>query len=110
MPGPYIKDFYKAMKNEGLYKLLEAFEDKSAVAQCIIAYIDEEHKDKPLLFPGRTPGCIVKPTGTKGFGWDPIFKPDGSDKSYATMEPEEKNKISHRFRAVTAFGEYLSKK
>ena len=73
MPGPYIKDFYKSLKNEGLCKLLDGKEDKSATAQCIVAYIDESCKDNPKLFPGRTTGQIVMPRGNKGFGWDLVF-------------------------------------
>ena len=43
MPGPYIKWFFKKCGNNGLYKLLDGFEDKSAIAQCIIGYCDKDH-------------------------------------------------------------------
>ncbi|KAL0433060.1 UNVERIFIED_CONTAM: Inosine triphosphate pyrophosphatase [Sesamum latifolium] len=43
---------------------------------------------------------IVPPRGPNDFGWDPIFQPDGYDKTYAEMAKEEKNKISHRYRAL----------
>jgi len=42
----------------------------------------------------------VKPKGQKGFGWDSCFNPEGFDKTYAEMTPEEKNSVSHRKRAV----------
>jgi XTP/dITP diphosphohydrolase len=47
--------------------------------------------------------------GEKGFGYDPIFKPDGADKSFAEMTMEEKNTFSHRQKAVTQLFEFLRK-
>ncbi len=104
LPGPYIKDFLINIKPEGLHKLLDGFEDKSGYAQCIIGLGFQQNKE---IFVGRTSGMIVKPRGSKDFGWDPIFQPDGFDQTYAELQKEVKNKISHRYRAVAQLIEYL---
>jgi len=57
---------------------------------------------------GEIEGSIIKePRGTNGFGYDPLFLPDGYDKTTAELPPEIKNKISHRFRAFNQLKEYL---
>ena len=79
--------------------MVSNFEDKSAYAQCIFAYC--ENKDaEPKLFIGRCEGTIVEPRGENMFGWDPIFQPKGYQETFAEMDLEEKNKISHRGRAL----------
>lgn len=106
LPGPYVKWFLKAVGPEGLAKMVEPFEDKTGYAQCIIAYMAPDLKE-PELFIGRTPGKIVEPRGSRDFGWDPVFEPEGYDKTYAELEKETKNKISHRFRAIEAMKKYF---
>ena len=59
------------------------------------------------MFVGRTPGRIVEPRGSRDFGWDPIFEPDGFDKTYAELEKEVKNTISHRFRAINEMQKFF---
>lgn len=57
---------------------------------------------------GEIVGTIIKePRGTNGFGYDPLFLPDGYDKTTAELPPEIKNKISHRFRAFDQLKKYL---
>jgi len=59
-------------------------------------------------FEGIVDGCILEERrGKVGFGYDPIFQPEGSDFSFAEMPLDEKNKISHRGRAVQKLVEYL---
>ena len=111
LPGPYIKYFLKAIKQEGLYKMACAFEDHSAYAQSIFG-LQKNEKSEPQLFIGRTEGEIVSPRGQKNFGlsgWDPCFKPNCDNKTYAEMEEDEKNKISHRGKSTKALIEYLKK-
>jgi inosine triphosphate pyrophosphatase len=91
---------------KGLYDLLAAFEDKTAYAQCIYAYC-ESADSEPQLFIGRCEGTIVAPRGENMFGWDPIFQPKGFDQTFAEMDLEEKNKISHRGKALEQFKEFL---
>lgn len=111
LPGPYIKYFLKAIKQEGLYKMACAFEDHSAYAQSIFG-LQKNEKSEPQLFIGRTEGEIVSPRGQKNFGlsgWDPCFKPNCDNKTYAEMEEDEKNKISHRGKSTKALIDYLKK-
>ena len=56
---------------------------------------------------GKCEGTIVEPRGENMFGWDPIFQPKGYDQTFAEMPMEEKNKISHRSRALEQFKAFL---
>ncbi|XP_017975043.1 PREDICTED: inosine triphosphate pyrophosphatase isoform X2 [Theobroma cacao] len=99
LPGPYIKWFLQKIGHEGLNNLLMAYEDKSAYALCAFSFALGPDVE-PITFLGETPGKIVPARGPNDFGWDPIFQPDGYDQTYAEMPKEEKNKISHRYRAL----------
>lgn len=61
-------------------KMLAGFEDKSAYAQCIFAFTPGPGVE-PITFAGKVPGTIVPPRGPTDFGWDPVFQPDGFDKT-----------------------------
>ena len=64
---------------------------------------------KQFIFEGICKGEILsKKQGEKGFGYDPIFKPDGSDKSFAEMNSEDKNNISHRGKAIEKLVKFLT--
>jgi inosine triphosphate pyrophosphatase len=106
LPGVYIKWFFEKVGNEGLYKMLEGFEDKSGYAQCIFTFCAGPGS-VPITFVGRTPGKIVKPRGPEGFGWDPVFEPDEHDKTFAELDKEVKNKISHRFNSLMKVKNYF---
>ncbi|KAI1491130.1 putative ham1 family protein [Biscogniauxia mediterranea] len=97
LPGPYIKWFMKAIGHEGLNNLLAAYEDKSAQAVATFGF-SKGPGEEVLLFQGRTDGKIVPARGPANFGWDPIFEYEGQ--TYAEMDKVEKNKISHRFKAL----------
>ena len=60
MPGPYIKWFQNSLGSEGLYKILHAYEDKSATAVCTLAFCPFPHADT-VLFTGTIKGTIVEP-------------------------------------------------
>jgi XTP/dITP diphosphohydrolase len=65
-------------------------------------------KGEEKLFEGVTEGVILREKrGSGGFGYDPVFLPDGCDITFAEMDLSEKNKISHRGRAVGMLAEYL---
>lgn len=104
--GPYIKWFLDKIGPEGLHKMLEGWEDKGAEAVCTFAFC-EGASSEVKLFQGRTQGTIVFPRGPRDFGWDPIFQPTGYEKTYAELPKEEKNKISHRFRALDEMRNYF---
>uniref|UniRef100_A0A5F9CYL3 Inosine triphosphate pyrophosphatase n=1 Tax=Oryctolagus cuniculus TaxID=9986 RepID=A0A5F9CYL3_RABIT len=107
LPGPYIKWFLEKLKPEGLHQLLAGFEDKSAYALCTFAFSTGDPSEPVRLFRGRTSGRIVVPRGSRDFGWDPCFQPDGYEQTYAEMPKAEKNAISHRFKALLALQEYF---
>ncbi|MCJ1256601.1 nucleoside triphosphate pyrophosphohydrolase ham1 [Lignoscripta atroalba] len=104
LPGPYVKWFLKAIGLEGLNSLLLAYEDKSAQAVCTFAFADGPGHE-PVLFEGRTTGKIVPARGPTHFGWDPIFEYEG--KTYAEMDGAEKNKVSHRYKALEKLKTWL---
>ena len=61
------------------------------------------------VFEGTVNGTIAEqPAGTMGFGYDPVFRPDGEVRTFAEMLPEEKNAVSHRAAAVARLAAYLS--
>lgn len=87
---------------------LQTTTNRAAHFKTIIAYIDSDGKEQ--LFEGRVDGTIIDDKrGDKGFGYDPIFVPEGSDKTFAEMSSEEKNGISHRARALKTFSDFINK-
>ncbi|MFA6073738.1 MAG: RdgB/HAM1 family non-canonical purine NTP pyrophosphatase [Candidatus Woesearchaeota archaeon] len=107
LPGPLIKWFLKALGPKGVYELTKNLENQRAVAKNLIGYSDAQ--GKLHFFEGEITGMIVEPRGETTFGWDPIFVPDGYDLSFAQMSKEEKNKISHRKKALDKLVEFLNK-
>lgn len=106
MPGPFIKWFQDSLGSEGLYKILQAYEDKSATAVCTLAFCPYPHAD-PVLFTGRCTGTIVEPVEGRGFGWDSIFVPDGQTVPFSCMKTEQKCELSHRSMAVMKWADWL---
>ncbi|WP_297497322.1 XTP/dITP diphosphatase [Thermococcus sp.] len=103
-PGVYSAYVYRTLGIGGILKLMEGFSDRSAYFKSIIAYWDGELH----IFGGRVDGEITaEPRGEGGFGFDPIFRPRGSDKTFAEMTTEEKNLISHRGKALKVFASWL---
>jgi XTP/dITP diphosphohydrolase len=110
-PGPYAAYAYKTVGNRGLLKLMESVENRKAAFRSAIAYCDSEKV--PVIFEGEAAGEITKEervgNGKSGFGFDPIFQPSGSAKTFAEMTLEEKNRFSHRAMAVRKFAEWYKK-
>ena len=106
MPGPYIKDFLNAAKCDGLHKMLAGFDDKTAYAQSIFGFCEGPDAE-PITFVGKCHGRIVSPQGDNNFGWDPVFMPDGHDKTFAELDPQVKNSISHRGEALKLVKKFL---
>jgi XTP/dITP diphosphohydrolase len=115
LPGVYIKWFLGSIGHAGLNKMLDGFDDRSAYAQCVFAYMagpDDEVK----VFVGRTHGRIVDARGPTDFGWDPIFEVHDDELkghaqfglTYAEMDKAVKNTVSHRYRAVAKLRQYLN--
>ena len=92
---------------EKLLREMEEKNDRKAQFRTIISLIE---KGEEKQFEGVVRGEILRERkGNSGFGYDPVFRPDGYDKTFAELGNEIKNKISHRARAVAALCEYLSK-
>ena len=85
--------------NALLLKNLEGVKDRAARFTCCCALVDPSGEE--LVVHGHCPGHIAeKQAGVEGFGYDPLFIPNGHDKSFAELSAEEKNAISHRGRAL----------
>lgn len=92
-----------------LLSQLSGATDRSARFRTVIALIEGDNAE-PLLFEGIVNGSITEAkSGAEGFGYDPVFMPEGYDKTFAELGSEVKNKISHRARAVSKLVNYLSK-
>ena len=88
-----------------LIKNLEGKEDRSAQFRAVIALIIDGQE---VLFEGTVRGSIAKEkSGIEGFGYDPIFIPEGYDKTFAELPDEVKLGMSHRTRAVNKMVEFL---
>ncbi len=108
LPGPLIKWFVKSIGPEGIFKLAKSFNCFEAEAKTIVAYATS--KNKIHFFEGKISGIIIKPKVSSSFGWDPVFKPNGHQKTFAEMSREEKTAISMRKIAFTKLQKYLSSK
>ena len=109
-PGPYSSYVYKTIGNEGLLKLMEKMANRKAKFQSVIAYFSEE-LESPICFKGEVLAEITEKVrqGNSGFGFDPIFKPINSQKTFAEMTLTEKNVLSHRAKALTKFALWYRK-
>ena len=110
-PGVYSARFagepYNSENN--MHKLLVDLETKTNRKAQFRTAVSLNINEKKFLFEGICTGEILtKKQGEKGFGYDPIFKPEGFNQSFAKMTSEEKNKISHRGIAVQKLVEFLS--
>ena len=92
--------------NALLLKNLEGVVDRRANFTCAIALVDPQGEEHTVV--GKCFGTIAeKPCGAEGFGYDPLFVPDGFEKSFAELTAEEKNAISHRGKALEKAAETL---
>lgn len=91
-----------------LLEKLKGNADRSAQFRTVVSLI---WNDQEYLFTGICKGRIIETQkGNEGFGYDPVFIPDGSETSFAEMGMEEKNKFSHRKKAVAQLIEFLKQK
>lgn len=102
-PGPLVKWMLDAIGAEGIARTAIALGDPGATALCALLYVDGERSEMAV---GETRGVLtLPPRGDQGFGWDPVFQPEGSDLSYAQLGIGVKDEIGHRGRAWAAFAE-----
>jgi XTP/dITP diphosphohydrolase len=99
------RDFYRAMsKVENDLQAMGAFAPAQRRAKFVCALCLANPEGAVQFFEGIVPGHLVwPPRGTQGFGYDPMFVPDGYDMTFAEMDPDNKHAISHRARAFAAF-------
>ena len=102
-PGPYSSYVYDTIGNKGIMNLLENSEVRDAKFVSIIAYCEDNHGVK--LFESSIPGKISSIIEKGGWGYDPIFIPDGESKTYANVS--DKDKFSHRSAALTKFSNWF---
>lgn len=109
LPGIYSARFLgKATSYEDKNKIIlsKVKDNRNAEFICAIALVNQQ--DDPIVVEARVRGKIGESIkGIKGFGYDPIFIPDGSIISFAQMSENEKNKLSHRAKAVELIKKYL---
>jgi len=112
-PGVYSSRFAgeKVSYQDNNKKLLSLLKDvpdekRGATFRCVMALADPRGKE--MVIEGVCPGKITTfPRGKQGFGYDPIFQPEGLDKTFAEISLEEKNRISHRAKALFRIKEIL---
>jgi XTP/dITP diphosphohydrolase len=110
-PGVYSARYAgeDATDDANVAKLLAALDgriDRAAQFRCVLALA--RAGETLAVFDGIVRGSIaLSPSGSRGFGYDPIFVPDGYDKSFSALGTSVKNAISHRARAVIQLRDYL---
>ncbi|NLF41615.1 MAG: RdgB/HAM1 family non-canonical purine NTP pyrophosphatase [Bacteroidales bacterium] len=111
-PGVYSARYAGEGKNshDNVVKLLSELEgqrNRKARFRTVISLIIGGTE---LLFDGTVEGDIIlKPAGGEGFGYDPVFLPQGFDQTFAEMSEEQKNTISHRYRAVLSMKRFINR-
>ena len=106
-PGALVKWLEKSAGLDGIVRMLDPFPDRRARAVCAIACFDGE---RLVMARGVAEGSIAPaPRGERGFGWDSIFVPSGSTRTFAEMAAAEKDAVSHRGRAWEELAGKLAK-
>ena len=96
-PGPYSSYVFKTIGVNGILRLMDGIEDRTAIFKTCLACIYPPYE---LVITSEVRGYISdRPRGDRGFGFDPIFIPEGSTKTFAEMSVDEKNRWSHRAKA-----------
>ena len=99
-PGPYSSYVFDTLGNAGIVRLVK--KKRNAKFYAAVSYCDK--KRLPLVFEGTTPGKIAKKISGEGWGYDPIFIPQGRTKTFA--EISDKNTLSHRYKALAKFASW----
>ncbi len=115
-PGIYSSRYAgdEASNDENIDKLLRKMHDiptaqRTATFRCVIAFLATNIIDQPVFFEGQWSGYIAKERiGNNGFGYDPVFVDLQSDLTAAEIESDQKNKISHRGKAIQFLKSYLA--
>ncbi len=104
-PGPYSSYVHKTLGIDGIIKLMRKKDDRDAEFRSVVAF---GSSSVVKTYQGVVKGKIArKPRGKSGFGFDPIFIPKGSKKTFAEMSLEDKNRYSHRAIALRKFARWF---
>ena len=106
-PGPYSSYAFRTIGVGGLLKLLDGIAERGAEFRSAVSFCAPGLG--PVCFLGRVRGWITEEArGSQGFGFDPVFVPEGGgDRTFAEMGLEEKNKYSHRAKALEKFARWF---
>jgi len=105
-PGAYSSYVFRTIGPRGILRLLRGSTTRAARFETAFLYHDGT---SPLAFRGRCRGTIAQAErGSGGFGFDPIFMPSGSTKTFGEMSVAEKNRLSHRAQAAAALVAFLA--
>jgi XTP/dITP diphosphohydrolase len=105
-PGPYSSYVFQTIGNNGILDLLSKKSNRFAIFRTVIAYNDGTDN---LTFTGETKGSISDRITEGGWGYDPIFTPEGSSLTYGQQGITNKINISHRTHALNHFAEWYCK-
>ena len=104
-PGPYSSYVYRKIGLVGILKLLDHSTNRVAEFRSAVAFCN--HGDLIRIFTSCVSGTVAyEERGTGGFGFDPIFISHGENRTFAEMTIEEKNRISHRAKALEKFAKW----
>jgi XTP/dITP diphosphohydrolase len=95
-PGPLVKWMLEAVGAEGIARTALALGEPRATARCFLLWTDGARE---VIGEGATAGTLVPPRGSGGFGWDPVFLPEGEQSTYGELPGPDKDRFSHRGRA-----------
>ena len=106
-PGVYSSYIHSTIGNDGILRLMKGLNNRTARFRTVIG----------LMIPGKGVSMFIGECegrisldirGKQGFGYDPIFIPDGEERTFAEMSVKEKNRLSHRIKAIKGLVEFLS--
>jgi len=103
-PGPFSAYVFKTIGNSGILRLVKS--NRKAKFQSVVAYCDNKYG--VILFDAKVEGKISRTTKGKGWGYDPIFIPQGQSKTFAMLP--NKNEVSHRYKALKKFSNWFANK
>jgi len=106
----YADGLGDAANNTKLLQRLESVPEalRTARFRCVLVYMQHEFDSMPIIFTGTWHGKIrTELCGISGFGYDPLFQPEGLDVTAAELDQSIKNQLSHRGQAIAEFYQYL---
>jgi XTP/dITP diphosphohydrolase len=108
-PGTYSSYVQETLGNYGILKLMNDVEDRYAEFRSVIGYCTP--KSEPEIFLGAVKGHIAyEERGNQGFAYDPLFIPEGYDKTFGELTRSKKNEFSHRRRSLEQFALWLNER